>query len=265
MAEFTEESLSLLCETAKSSDAAGHKFAVVPLPSNKFATVDTISKTVTVYDNVPPKRDHKLLSIMDVVGWTKSHDTSKPIVWIGNDVITVTLDDEPTRVRGDRAVYTWRVTPEFDLLTRLSKMSPDSAFDQAALLRLLRTTLWNNFQFTDQRDALVKSLRNVVAQQTTALTQGRGTYEASMATTTGQAELWPERLAIQARVFDDTSLVTLQPIDVVFDVDAQKKQFSLWPTVSSLTAASTAVREHASEMIRAQLVDTAALVFAGSP
>jgi len=263
---FDVASLELLINTAKASDHAASAFTVIDIPPiNSVAIVDRMNKTAKLVDKLPPARKHKLLSITDVVAWANVMESWTPIVWIGDDSIVVTLDEASNRVTGDQAVYDWEFTPEFKLFKVMSEQSPHtSTFQQRPLLQLLRTKLFSSFQSVEQRDRLISDLRNVVASQQTQLTQGKGTFEATLGSISDTPTQWPERLQMYAQVFDDPSLETLEPLDVVFEVNASDKTFSLWPTASSLTKAIQSVRKQAIETIRDQVTD-GIHVYAGSP
>ncbi len=263
---FDVASLELLINTAKASDQAEHAFAVVDVPqTNQVALVDRMTRSAKLVDKLPPPRKHKLLSIEDVIAWADNMVEHEPIIWIGETSIVVTLEYESNRVAGDHAVYEWSHTPEFKLFKTLSEQNPHtSTFQQRALLQLLRTTLFTSFLSYDVRDHLIADLRNVVASQQTQLTQGRGTFEAALGSASGQSTSWPERILMSAVVFDDTSLKSKEEIDVVFEVDAAAKTFSLWPTVASLNEAIQSVRKEAIDTIKAQVSDDIP-VFAGSP
>lgn len=264
MSELSEDALRLLIDTAKDSAVARSAFDVVPIKEmRKVALVNGRAGTYELKGMEPPARDHNLLTIADVVGFSKTFEPDSPYVWIGDKKITVTLDDN--RVSGDIGTYGFVETAEFQKLSQLSKQGTDSEFQQVPLIKLLRTTFWDNFQYTTHRDDLISSLRKVSATQTSEVSQGRGTYDATMIDKTGISLAWPDRLSMRCNVFTDDSIVASEDIDVVFEVDANRKVFCLWPTVSSLRKAREAARNHATEMIREQLKDTSCVVFCGNP
>lgn len=280
--EFNKEALDLLLNTARDSVHATGRVCVIPLPGkSRSLLVNGIRNTTEFIDHEEPPRNHNLLSINDVIEWARAQSTEvsfaarnldasgdvEPVkIWVCNDEVVVTLESPGSRIYGDHANYEFKLTNDFTIIQELEASGDRAAFDQKSLIKFIRVKLWDLFENNSVRDALLKSLRNVVAQQTSNMNLGKGTFEASMATSNGQTEQWPDRITLLVRVFDDPTLLMMKRIDVVFDVDPHTKQFTLTPTLSTLEAAVNETRSDAVDIIRqATADDEKILVYMGSP
>lgn len=261
------ESLKLIQETA--AKAAGidvkNRFCVrETLPDKtKWAFIDK-DGMAELRDVSQPARNHKLLSVQEVVGFAlhaiqNTGLSAKPIVWIGPERISVTLDDR--RLFGDRAVYEFRQTPEWSLLKKLSDHC--DGMDQKSFLKLLRIQLAESFADENQRLQLVRGLRKVRGQQQSAIGQGSGSFDATL-TADGEAE-WPEHVDLDLRVIDDLALTIRYPVRCVLDVEPSPPRFLLTPLAAHLARAETSARELVSDVIRHSLKDSTIPVFLGQP
>lgn len=270
MPVFERETMEQILSTQIDAVTADVRVKVIDVDDLRYAVVNTARRTdeptVQIFDRTTPKRDHKIGAVADVIGFAISYQENFPVIWIGDDTIEITFEATPERVKGDKAVYHWSKTPEWRLFEELAKARSDSAFDQKALRKLIRQTLWDSFKSDSDRTDLLKSLAKVTLAESIGAVQGKGTYEAALTGGDGAVIEWPERLALVARVFEDDSLPQSYDVDAVFDVDAAKKTFSIWPTVSSLNRAVLAVKAHPAELIRegTKTVDTIR-VFTGEP
>lgn len=263
------ETLKHLEKTAV--DAAGtfvkDRICIRPdLPDKtKWGVIDK-NGDLTLHDVSQPARLHSLLSVQEVVAFSKLFASTestgyqqKPIVWIGHDSIIVTLDDR--RLFGDRAIYKFDNTPEWDLLTTIAVKS--DGFQQAQLLRLLRVNLAECFVLEEVRQGLIPSLRKVKSQQHSGISQGSGSYEANISAENGVE--WPEQFDLKLRVIDDPALKAEYVIRCVFDVEPQPPRFVISPLAAHVAKAEREARELASEVIRQELKDTTIPVFLGKP
>ena len=271
MSELSHDALELLINTSVASGGVDKQFVIGTLPGGReyvIATRNGNNVTTEIRPISEPPRDHKLLSVDDVVSWAKNYcDENNGVVYVGKDRIVVTMDEADDRVLGHKATYAFEKTPLFVLLETLS--TRDTPYQQAVLIKLLRTTLRDSFKDNQQRLDLIKALRNVTAAQNSQLASGsvsaKATYIAGE-TVNGVAVEWPDSFILSVRVFDDDSLPTTEDVEIVFDVDANSRTFTLLPTVSSLTKAANSQRNLATEMIREKTKDDDSIkVFLGSP
>ncbi|MEI8021022.1 MAG: hypothetical protein WCH39_22645 [Schlesneria sp.] len=186
-------------------------------------------------------------------------------VWIGKDQIIVTPENRTDRLLGHRASYTFEHTPTFELLLELDPDDDSDFYQQRAFIKLLRTKLWESFASVDQRNELLRTVRNVVASQSSNMQSGKGTYEVGLETKDGDKIQWPDRLTLMDTVFDEPLFKSKYLIDVALDVDPVTKTFALWPNKGALEKAQTEARHFASVHIREKLEHTAIAVYSGSP
>lgn len=227
----------------------------------------------TMYDVSQPPRQHRLLSVQEVVAFAQladedvtrllSHDDSQeshsPIVWIGADQIIVTLDDR--RLFGDRATYQFEPTPEWKLILMLAERA--DGLDQKSLLRLLRVQLAESFADDQSRLLLISMVRKLRAQQQSTIGNGSGSYDTTLAAG-GEIE-WPDSVDLSVSVIDDPALTTRSLVRCVIEVEPQPPRFLLTPMAAHIARAERHSRELASDVIREQLKSTQIPVFLGQP
>lgn len=260
------ESLKLIQETAVKAAGTEVKNRVCvrdTLPDKtKWLLIDKEGNS-TLLDVSQPLRLHKLLSVQEVVAFArfaKADLGSSPIVWIGEQVVTVTLDDR--RLFADRAIYSFRPTGEWLLIDELTQRM--DGHDQKKFLRLLRVDLAECFARDDQRLLLINNVRKVRAQQSTNLGNGSGSYDATLASSSDTAIDWPDNLDLLVRLFDDPALTLREPIRCAFDVEPMPPRFVLSPLTAHIARALGNTLELASQTIRAELKDEIP-VFLGQP
>ena len=264
--EFSEGALKALLAEGKAAVGASNKLAIMPLLNGREFALVKADGSVEIRDLPEPPRKHSLNSVEDVCLWAISQQfAGHPVtIYIGDECIVATPDDR--RFEGDRASYSFVTTDQFDEIVQFSERNSSDAFDQKTLLTALRTDYRNSFASEKERDALIKSLRNVEAKQASQITQGGGTYVAGMMTAEGSMEKWPERLSMKVRVFDDPCLLKDYVLDVVFEVDAGRKTFHLWPTKQSIVAVRNEAHESVVDLVRNSVKDTDNInVYLGRP
>lgn len=232
----------------------------------KWMLIDKDGKS-ELHDVSQPPRQHRLLSVQEVVAFarlarTETGFNSQPIVWIGSERIIVTLDDR--RLFGDRAIYEFRPTEEWELVNKLAESV--EGLIQSKFLRLLRVELAESFGNDDVRRDLIQRLRKVRAQQQSNIGNGSGSYEASLTSGSEEAILWPDNVDLSIRVFDDPALKNRSLIRCAFEVEPQPPRFQLSPLTAHVANALNEALELASETIRAELKsDSGIPVFLGQP
>lgn len=236
----------------------------------KWALIDK-NGDVTLKDVSQPPRSHKLLSVQEVVLFalfsSKPVDNaaerlgSKPIVWIGDETVFVTLDDR--RLFGDRAAYAWEQTEEFRLISSL--VTKADGFSQKEMLRLIRLRLWENFANNEVRDRLIEGLKKLRSQTASNIGSGSGSYEANVTAAVEDFQ-WPDRVTLLVRPIEDAALDTRHSIECVFEVEAGGvPKFHLIPVASQLVRAFNKTQDQASEIVRAELDKALIPVFLGQP
>lgn len=272
--EFSDAALARLLKAGQDAVTAKDRVAVIPLPGGRqYALVDCGGQMDSVIQplnvnvkNIPePARNHALTTAADVVEFAKHYasDENPVVIWVDEPFIRVCFDRN--RLLGDGATYQFVLTSEFAQLVDFSKRTSNSEFTQQQLLTALRTDFWECFDRTEVRDGLITSLRRVSAQQTRSLGQGSGSYEASIVAD-GQTEKWPDRFLFKLPVFADTSVNTDVNVQIVFNVDAERQKFSLWPTKASIKKAAEDALEAAHDLILNQLESAPNItVFRGEP
>lgn len=262
------EALKVIQETAVKAAGVNVKDRVcirADIPDKtKFMIIDKDGEH-KLHDVSQPLRLHKLLSVQEVVAFARfvvKDLSGKPIIWIGDDRIVVTLDDR--RLFADRAVYLFRTTAEWELINKLAERT--EGLDQKAFSRMLRVDFAECFNRDEQRLQLISSIRKVRTQQQSSIGNGSGSYDASVVSVAEQAIEWPDTVDLSVRVFDDPALTCRKLVRGAFEVEPKPLSFSLTPLTAHIARALGETLELASETIRAELKgETGIPVFLGQP
>lgn len=205
---------------------------VIPCASSKreIAVYNPATKEINIVHRERANARHELLTIEALITFVQSQSFKKPYVWVGNDRVTVELNQH-----SEADILTHNLKPK-PLFEQLQALAEDSALTQAEAIKLLRVWL-RHFDTGAAALAAVRSLK---------LTRGE-TLESDLSHDTarigksilqsaaGGAKL-PEFIDVQTSVFEtknnSENAVTIRvwiSIDfesarIVFEPDAQHMQ-----------------------------------------
>lgn len=207
--------------------------------------------------NESPVRKHDISCVEDIkpyLDYAREKLDAKPVVWIGNDLITITINDLPESTREDVSTLIFEHSAEFKLLNSLS----DSQLTQGQLLRLVRVKLYDCFPSTDQRLRWITMLKTVSRESTVA----QGT-QSNYTTNRAEAE-WPDFMELCIRIFEDQYLSKMPPHRVRVHVEVSADgRFELIPNVADMKAAVDGEIQYLTDHLRATASDYP--IFRGQP
>lgn len=204
-----------------------------------------------------PVRKHQINSVDDIkpyLDYAKEMNKANPVVWIGDNRITITLDDQIESTRDDQATLIFMQSAEFIWLDHLG----DTQFTQSQLLRLVRVKLYDCFPSTDQRLRWITMLKTVSRESTVA----QGT-QSNYTTNRAEAE-WPDFMELNIRVFEDQYLSRMPPHRVRVHVEVSPDgRFELIPNSSDMKSATDAELQYLTDHLRKTAGDYP--IFRGEP
>lgn len=207
----------------------------------------------------PPTRVHWLMSCKDVIAYVELFKSNKPIVWVSDESIIVTHDDD--RLRGDSAKYEFRIT---ELFASIQRFSSSQEYTQSDFLRLLRVGFARAFVRDDARLGLIKEVRSLIKREASSIKVGGGSHETGMVNQANESITWPDSILLATAVFDDPSFSTdTHQVEVILDVRPERVPFVLEAVAADLTTAVQETMAAMVEFIKAEVGETP--VFLGSP
>lgn len=254
--EFSDAALQRIMDVAKLANGAKDRVLVTEIDGGtKLLISDSYQGTKDIIPKTPGPFHRSLYDLDSISRFVRDHATGDVpcSVWIGKEVYVI-RHEQVSLARGDSYIYSLSYTPEFQMLVDMEQDEGQS-FSQSELIDLIRVKLWYLFKSDKVRDTLLNQLRKIVAQQTSAIQSGRGTYEAGLQTQSGETIEWVDRFVLQVKCFDDAQIPEAsQDVEVVFTVDPHSKTFTLLPTLRSLRAAQQLEFEKISEILEESII-----------
>jgi hypothetical protein len=205
-----------------------------------------------------PVRHHTIDSVEDIqpyLGYAVTTLDAKPIVWIGNDSIVITLNDTNTSDRKDTASLAFTYMEEFCKVVGLA----GQAITQKEFLRLVRVTFYDCFPSNDDRLVMQRLLKTVSQRSD----QDQGTV--TRATISGEYRTeWPDLFVLRVRVLTDPYLAKLPAHDIRIHMEVRPDgYFELIPNASDIKHARDNEIANLLDKLRADVKDTP--IFRGHP
>lgn len=251
---FPAETFNAMQKAANKAD-----FKPVQFDHSTKKVVVYADGTRETYDIEPP-RLHQLLSVDDIgrfVDYCRELGGGRQSVWISPDGCDILMRDEAYSTREDRGSLTFTQTPLFALIADLNA----DRYNQAQVIRMLRTTLYDAFLDDNERTRWIGRFKSLT--QTTTVERGSASQKIGGS---DPLESWPDFLTLHTRVFDDPVLATSVPhtIRVNLEMDPATKVFELIPLESHLVKAIQAEVNELTTHIRATLSEETH-IFRGRP
>lgn len=204
-----------------------------------------------------PVRTHTIDSVEDIkpyLGYAVTTLDAKPIVWIGDTAIVITLNDTNTSDRKDTASLTFTETEEFEKIINLEGQN----LTQKEFLRLVRVTFYDCFPSNDKRLEMQRLLKTVSQRSE----QAQGT--ATRATVADDQKEWPDLFVLRVRVLTDPYLAKLPAHDIRIHMEVRPDgYFELIPNASDVSHARDNETANLLDKLRADVDDTP--IFRGQP
>ncbi len=236
------------------ADKSNH--SIVKIANSTRRIVRYSDGIVEKFDETPV-RQHQINSVEDIkpyLDYAKETLSASPIVWIGDNQISITLNDLNDSTRDDVARLIFEPSAEFRLLRSLG----DNQLTQSQLLRMVRTKLYDCFPSTDQRLRWISMLKTVARESTVA----QGT-QSNYATNRAESE-WPYFLELNIRIFEDQFLSKMPPHRVRVHVEVSPDgRFELLPNSADFKAAEVQEVQYLVDHLRATASDYS--IFRGEP
>lgn len=202
-----------------------------------------------------PIRKHRLTAIEDVqpyIEYAKLSHSAFPVIWLGNDSVHITLNDNNSSPKLDSVRLKFNHTEEF---TRLLNLNGEDnvggkLYTQTDFIRLCRVTFYDCFASNDDRLRLVQMLK-AISQKSEA-----GNGSRSMATVSDACE-WPDFFSLHMRVFDDPALQHAPPRPVRVHIEVKVGgMFELVPNSNDMNAAVQDEIAHLASILNSSCKDT---------
>lgn len=218
----------------------------IPGIDDRAFLADPKTAVVTEYQLPPPRRGHKVGTVLDLCNAVKALTEDMPNaehgapvsvrIWIGDGLITAVLDDD---VRRDFVTMQLVKTETFNRVVNLS----GKALSQKDLIQHLRTTL----RTADFAPGLLHTVRSIKFKSSESghaeVVTGRESMGRSVeAAVTGATE-FPEDLSLSVQVFRDHSFDSSfeETLALTFDciVEEQKFKMELLPDLAQTVTDNT--------------------------
>ena len=127
-----QEALELIQQTAVK--AAGAE--IIPIDNDGRMEAVSIGGEIREIAVSPPLRKHIVHTLDDIINYVKTGSNHDPVVWHGENAVTLILDDGDRR---DRVTLPLTKSGKFETMAKLAKEQP--WLDQKSFIRLLRFDL----------------------------------------------------------------------------------------------------------------------------
>lgn len=213
-----KDSLEFLA--SKFGPPPGARIVSAPAEPKDRYYVQEADGTLTLKQAYPPPVSHCAGSLETLVEWAKAQDA--PIIWHSRKEVVAT--NYPGNPAADACKMPLSASPQFAFLSSIAGESGGRSFDQASLIRALRTSLYGSFPIE-----LLANVRKINLQKgkTVAAEQQRGKVSlnrSDIAEMSGANDL-PEVIQFDVPVFSAGTIQARAIVRCDLDLNAETERF----------------------------------------